>query len=287
MRRPRKPEQPLVHRLKAAAEDRHTVYLVHPGALDASVHRSLADALPDGIGLTVLDLGGVAEYWQAALTGGHADTTLDALAARLMTAVGIGSGDGPYLLAGWSFGGVVAHAMTALAAPRRRPSRLVLLDSIAPVDAYKHDDDALEPSLLLNWFAMYLGAKRGRLVPVEEEQLAGLGTEDGLKVVLEAAIAAEVLLPSTPLPGLRKLYDTYVDGLLRNNRLTLPHRPTPSPVPVVLVRADRGLVPGDRGMGWESLAPHGLDVRECPGDHYTMLLRSDAATTVASLLTEP
>lgn len=56
---------------------------------------------------------------------------------------------------------------------------------------------------------------------------------------------------------------------------------------MVLVRADRGLVPGDRGMGWESLAPHGLDVRECPGDHYTMLLRSDAATTVASLLTEP
>ncbi|WP_037868954.1 thioesterase domain-containing protein [Streptomyces sp. SPB074] len=287
MRRPGKPEQPVVHRLKAAAEDRHTVYLVHPGALDASVHRALAEALPEGTGLTVLDLGGVAEYWQAALTGGHADTTLDALASSLMTAVRVGCGDDRYLLAGWSFGGVVAHAMTALAGPGRLPSRLVLLDSIAPVDAFKHEDDALEPALLLDWFAMYLGAKRGRPLPVERERLAGLGTEDGLKVLLEAAIAAGVLLPSTPLPGLRKLYDTYVDGLLRNNRLTLPHRPTPSPVPVVLVRAARGLLPDGGAMGWESLAPHGLDVRRCPGDHYTMLSRPDAAVTVASLLTDP
>ncbi|MBY8870147.1 MULTISPECIES: thioesterase domain-containing protein [Streptomyces] len=284
MRRPRSVEQPVVHRHRTAAPGRHTVYLVHPGALDASVHRGLAEALPAGVGLTVLDLGGLPEYWQAALTGGHAATTIDALASRLLTAVQVAHIEGDYVLAGWSFGGVVAHAMAGLPARHGRPTRLVLLDSIAPVEDYKHDDDALEPSLLLGWFTMYLGAKRGRPLHLGAERLAGLGVDDGLKLVLEAAVAAEVLLPSTSLPGLRKLYDTYVDGLLRNNRLTNPHQPLPAPVPVVLVKAERSLIPEDRTLGWEPLAPHGLEVHTCPGDHYTMLTRADAASVVASLL---
>ncbi|MEV0981368.1 thioesterase domain-containing protein [Streptomyces sp. NPDC049915] len=284
MRQPRSAERPVVHRHRAAAAGSHTVYLVHPGALDVSVHRGLADALPAGVGLTVLDLGGLPEYWQAALTGGRAATTIDALASRLQTAVQVAHLEGDYVLAGWSFGGVVAHAMASLPARHGRPARLVLLDSIAPVEAYKQDDDALEPSLLLGWFSMYLGAKRGRPLDIGAERLAGLGVDDGLKLVLEAAVANEVLLPSTPLPGLRKLYDTYVDGLLRNNRLTDPHRPLPAPVPVVLVKAERSLIPGDRTLGWEPLAPHGLQVHTCPGDHYTMLTRADAAAVVASLL---
>ncbi|WP_055493852.1 thioesterase domain-containing protein [Streptomyces sp. TP-A0356] len=284
MQPPRSAERPVVHRYRVAATGRHTVYLVHPGALDASVHRGLAEALPTGVGLAVLDLGGLPEYWQAALTGGRAATTVDALASRLLTALRVAHMEGDYVLAGWSFGGVVAHAMVGLSASHRRPGRLMLLDSIAPVAAYKQDDDALEPPLLLGWFTMYLGAKRGRPLPLDAERLAGLGVDDGLKVVLEAAIAAEVLLPSTPLPGLRKLYDTYVDGLLRNNRLTNPHRPLPAPVPVVLVKAERSLIPGDRTLGWEPLAPYGLEVHSCPGDHYTMLTRPDAAAAIASLL---
>ncbi|MFD8395948.1 thioesterase domain-containing protein [Streptomyces sp. NPDC059680] len=284
MQPPRSPERSIIHRYRVADPDGHTVYLVHPGALDTSVHRGLAQALPAGVGLTVLDLSGLPEYWQAALTGGRATTTVEDLAFRLLTALHVDHICGSYVLAGWSFGGVVAHAMAGLPTSHRRPERLVLLDSIAPVEAYKQDDDVLEPSLLLGWFTMYLGAKRGRTVPLDAVRLANLGVDDGLKLVLEAAIAAEVLLPSTPLPGLRKLYDTYVDGLLRNNRLTNPYRPLPAPLPVLLAKAERSLIPQDRTMGWESLAPHGLEVHSCPGDHYTMLIRADAAAVIASLL---
>ncbi|MFI6011211.1 thioesterase domain-containing protein [Streptomyces sp. NPDC051243] len=278
MRPPREPRPPVARTFRTAEPGRRTVYMVHPGALPAQAYQGLADALPECDGLTVLDLGAVPEYAEAALTGGRAATTVPALAERLLAAMA--PVDGPYTLAGWSFGGVLAVEM----ARALRPERLVLLDSIAPTDEYKQPDDALEPALLLGWFAMYLGAKRDSAVELAPDALTGLGTEEGLPVVLDAAVAAGALLPGTPLPGLRKLYDTYVDGLLRNNRLTAPHRPEPAPVPLVLVKAERSLLPGDPTLGWPPLAPHGLTVRGCPGDHYTMIGRPDSLDVIAPLL---
>ncbi|WP_327691996.1 MULTISPECIES: alpha/beta fold hydrolase [unclassified Streptomyces] len=282
MRPPRDVRPPVARVLRAAASGGRTVHLVHPGALAASVYQGLADALPAGAGLTVLDLGSVPEYAEAALTGGRAATTVEDLSAVLLTAMG--PHEGPYTLVGWSFGGVLALSMTGQLPADQLPERLVLLDSIAPTEEYQQPDEALEPDLLLRWFAMYLGAKRGRPVPVPAGRLAGLGVDEGLTVVLDAGIAAGALLPDTPLPGLRKLYDTYVDGLLRNNRLTAPHRPAPAPLPLTLVKAEGSLIPGDPTLGWQPLAPHGLTTRTAPGDHYTMLDRPDALSVLAPLL---
>ncbi|GJF29243.1 hypothetical protein KNE206_19430 [Kitasatospora sp. NE20-6] len=283
--RPRRDAGPaLVHHLARPAAGRGTVYLVHPGALAVGVHRTLADALPDGAGLTVLDLSGLPAYGEAALTGGRAGTTVEALAERLADEHARQHDGGPWTLAGWSFGGVVAQAMVEHQPPDLRPPRLVLLDSIAPTAEYQQPDDALEPPLLLGWFAMYLGAKRGHPVDVAAEHLAGCDVADGLRLVLDAAAASGALPADTSPHGLRKLYDTYVDGLLRNNRLTAPYTPRPAGVPLVLVTADRSLVPGDPTLGWGPLAPHGLELRRSPGDHYTMLSRPDAAAVIADLV---
>ncbi|MFI7294698.1 thioesterase domain-containing protein [Streptomyces sp. NPDC050121] len=282
MRPPRETAPPVARSFRAAAPGRRTVYVVHPGALAAQVYRGLANALPEGDGLTVLDLSAVAEYAEAALTGGRAATTVEALADRLLVA--LGPTDGPYTLAGWSFGGTLALAMIHAMPADRRPERLVLLDSIAPTDEYKQPDDSLEPDLLLGWFAMYLGAKRGRPVDLPPGRLTGCGVDDGLPVVLDTAVASGALLPDTPLPGLRKLYDTYVDGLLRNNRLVAPHRAAPAPLPLVLVKAERSLVPDDPYLGWQPLAAHGLTLHSSPGDHYTMLGRADAFDVIVPLL---
>ncbi|MEV5438958.1 thioesterase domain-containing protein [Streptomyces sp. NPDC052682] len=276
---------------RTAAPGGRTVYVVHPGALPADVYRNLAEALPEGSGLTVLDLGALPAYARAAWTGGRAATTVEELAAGLLDLVGgslaeapAPSGGGGHAFAGWSFGGVLALAMTHLMPAERRPARLVLLDSIAPTEGYKQPDEALEPALLLDWFAMYLGAKRGRPVPVDAARLAGCSVDDGLPAVLDAAAASGALPPDTPLPGLRKLYETYVDGLLRNNRLTAVHHPRPAELPLVLVKAERSLVPGDPALGWGPLAPRGLAVHRCPGDHYTMLSRPDSAAVIARLV---
>jgi thioesterase domain-containing protein len=262
-----------------------SLFLIHPGALDAAVHSTLARALPQAVGLTVFDLSGVPEYADAALTGGHADTTIEALASRLLGDLTRVSDGRPYALAGWSFGGVVAQAMVAQQAAGTRPGRLVLLDSIAPTQAYQPGD--LEPSLTLRWFALYLGAKRERPVTLAQDQLAGCGHDDGLVIIKDAAVASGALRPDTPIFGLRKLYETYTDGLLRNNRLTMAYRASPASVPLVLVRAEHGLIPGDTTLGWHELAAHGLETVQSPGDHYTMLTRPDAAEVIAKQVRLP
>lgn len=274
----------VVRRLRVATGGANTVYVVHPGALDAAVHQTLAETLPDGAGLTVLDLSALPEYWQAALTGGHAATTVEELAGRLAAELTAALDDSPYSLAGWSFGGVIAQSLVEQLPADRRPRSLVLLDSIAPTDVYKPSDDELDPTLLLGWFSLYLGAKRGCAVTPDAQRLAGAGVEDGLQVVLEAAVASGALKSDTPIFGLRKLYDTYVDGLLRNNRLTAPYQAAPSSVPLVLVTAEGSLIPDDPTLGWEPLAPLGLTTHRSPGDHYTMLSRPDAAAVIAQLV---
>jgi thioesterase domain-containing protein len=272
---------PAVRRLRTAGPGGHTVYAVHPGALPVEVYHNLAGALPEGTGLTVLGLDGVAEYWEPALTGSMPDTTVEFLADRMRRELIEAHEGGPYSLMGWSFGGVVAHCM-APAMPRScAPERLVLLDSIAPTPEYKQPDDALDPPLLLSWFAMYLGAKRERHIDLPDRRLAGRTAQEGLLAVLDAAVTAGALPPDTTMPGLSKLYRTYTDGLLRNNRLTAPYQAAAAAQPVVLIKAERSLIPGDPELGWKPLTPYGLDLRFCPGDHYTVLTRPDSATVIA------
>ncbi|MBL1102119.1 thioesterase domain-containing protein [Streptomyces coffeae] len=278
---------PIVLRHRQAVPGATTVCAVHPGSLPVGVWGHLADALPQDTGLTVLDLAGVPEYFEAALSGDHADLSIASLADRL-TAAYRADREGPPqspapVFVGWSFGGVLAQAVIERLAPEERPDRLVLVDSIAPTDAYQQPDDALDVPLLLRWFAMYLGAKRSRDLSTCFDSM---GTDDlatGLELLLDAAVTSGALPPDTPPPGLRKLYDTYVEGLLRNNRLTAGHRPPVSSVPLVLIKAERSLIPQDKTLGWTELARHGLSLHAAPGDHYTTLTRPDAAEVIAEL----
>jgi hypothetical protein len=70
-------------RLRGAADGAPAVVVVHPGALAPDVYDALAHALPEDVGLGVLSLDGLPEYWEPALTGDRPATTVELLAARL------------------------------------------------------------------------------------------------------------------------------------------------------------------------------------------------------------
>ncbi|MFD7169314.1 thioesterase domain-containing protein [Streptomyces violascens] len=278
---------PIVLRHRQPAPGAATVYAVHPGALSVRVWGALADALPPSAGLAVLDLAGVPEYFGAAISKDHGDLSVASLVDRLTDAYRADRAQAPQgpapVFVGWSFGGVLAQAMTERLAPDERPAHLVLLDSIAPTEAYQQPDDSLELPMLLRWFTMYLGAKRNSAVSADSAGTDVTDTDTGLLRILDAAVAAGALPADTSLPGFRKLYDTYVEGLLRNNRLTAGHKPPVSSVPLVLVKAEGSLLPHDATLGWPELAAYGLTLHTAPGDHYTMLTRPDAADVIAEL----
>lgn len=273
MRVERRPD--LVEALFPVPSPTARVVVVHPGAVSTAEYGALAAALPQGTDTHVINLEQVPEYFQAALSKDRPRTSVAALADRCAEALReLGPTTCPWTMVGWSFGGVVGHALTALLREEELPERLVLLDSIAAVDAYAPEGDMVDPDLVMPWFAMYLGAKRGATVELPGRNLPKDG-EEAVDVVLRAAIEAGALHPQTSRPGLRKVLDAYTGGLLRNARLASDHDPAPSRVPLTLIRPARGLLDTPEPLGWASLDPD-LCVKGSGGDHYTML-RDDAA----------
>jgi len=155
------PPRPLLSALRPAAGPAgpavRPVVAVHPGALPASAWADLADRLPEDTAPYLCDLGTVTEYVTAALDPAAPVIGVRELAARCLaelTAAGLT--ERPFALVGWSFGGVVGYEIAARLDAEGRAGtlrELVVLDSIAPVAAFQRPDDALEPAMLLDWFA--------------------------------------------------------------------------------------------------------------------------------------
>jgi thioesterase domain-containing protein len=264
---------------------------VHPGALASGEWSAVAGRLPRDTAFDLLDLGNVPEFLAAALDAGAPVVPVTDLAARCLDELAAaGAVAEPFTLVGWSFGGVVAFEMAARldAAGNGAAVRdLVLLDSIAPVPAFKRTDELMEPAMLLDWFAMYLAAKRGRsltlgLTAGECRHIAA--PEDGLPHVLEAAVAQQVLPPGTELAGLRKLYAAYQGGLSRNNRSTAPYEPAPLDRALTLVKPAGSLLPAGGDLGWSGLSARPVRQVDVPGDHYTMLRDPEAVGVLSGLL---
>jgi hypothetical protein len=177
-------------------------------------------------------------------------------------------------------GGVVAHELSGRLSPTELPRRLVVMDTIAPVPDYTKDDGELSPELLLPWFAMFLGAKRGVALPLP----AG-GAPLTLDDVLTGAVSSGALPPDTSVAGLGKVYRVFTAGLRRNNLMCAGFQAGPARVPVTLIRPDGSLLDTPEPLGWRQLTDD-LAVVGCPGDHYSMFSDAVAVETVATVLRE-
>lgn len=271
---------PVSRTLRPALAGRpRSIVIVHPGALPASVYSLLADQLPADCGVHLLDLQGLPQYQQAALNGGRSDLAITGIAGSFAGLVRqlLRAGE-PYVLLGWSFGGVIAHAMTPHLAGPLAPVHLILLDSIAAVPGYQAQVEDLDDRTLLEWFCMYLGAKRG--VPVRLEESSPGGLED----VLAVMTGAGALLPGTTAAGLAKVFEVYVDGLRRNSLLTRAYHAIPSQVGATAVRARRSLLAEPGALGWDRVCPAPVPVLTAEGDHYSMLTDASTAALLATLV---
>jgi thioesterase domain-containing protein len=255
-----------------------TVVMVHPGALPASSYDALAETLAADAELLVIDLEQVQAYRAMMLSARGRDVSVAGLAGFVVNRLA-GVPTRPWLLAGWSLGGVVAYAATALLPDHHLPRHLVVLDSIAPIPEHRRHAGDFTPEVRLRWFAGYLAVKRGGRIDLAAGVLRGLDTDAGLKVVLREAIRAGLVWPDASPAGLRKVYDVYLAGLFRNVGLTAAYDAAPARVPMTLVRPYAGLLTTSGPLGWQKLAGK-LAVARCPGDHYSMLAESAAIADV-------
>jgi amino acid adenylation domain-containing protein len=173
---------------------------------------------------------------------------------------------GPYLLGGWSMGGLVAYEMARrLLAEGREVGPVVLLDTYAPGSG---EAATLSDEELLAAFAADLGLGRETLAPVFDRVLHKSREGDGIGEILEAAKGAGIVPPDLALGDLRRLFEVF-----RANARAMEEYPVqPYPGRLTVIAAEEGRRPhDDPSLGWESLSAGGLKVCKTPGDHYSAL----------------
>jgi thioesterase domain-containing protein/acyl carrier protein len=238
-------------------------FLVHPVGGDVLCYRDLARRL--GADQPVYGL-------QVPQPG--ARLSLAAMADLYLAAIRTVQPAGPYHLAGWSFGGVVAFEMARRLGPAE-VALLALLDPSTPATGTLLRE--LPPAARVELFAHDLAALAGARPPVLD--LAGLASEAALRQVLESGRANGLLPAGIELADLSEFFATFwsnVDALA-------DYVPSFYPGRVLLLQAEER--PQDEGEEpaavWGRLAAT-VDVMPVSGTHHTMLNQPQVTAALAS-----
>jgi thioesterase domain-containing protein len=193
--------------------------------------------------------------------------SVEEMAARYVEELRGAQATGPYLLGGWSMGGLVALEMARqLRARGDEIALLALLDAPAPEkDAAPSVPDELT---LMIHFALDLGVTHEALV-----ELGGrvklVNPDEQLAEVLELAKAADLVAPDVEPRVIRRLFNLFK----ANVRAMLNYRPPVWQGPLTLLVAEESEARAGDGGGarrWAEAA-RAVEVHSVPGSHFTML----------------
>jgi amino acid adenylation domain-containing protein len=214
---------------------------------------------------------------------------IELMAANYVEAVRAVKPEGPYLLGGWSTGGVVAFEIgRQLQMSGANVALVVLLDSVAPGDC---DRVAEEDAAPLASFALNLGVPM-ELLAAAPEHILRSSRDEQLEWVLDQARRSQVLPADMNIKELRRSFDLYLADI----RAVENYRPPASSIPLVLLRAENAgclnldVRDGEREElettpGWSRLTTDKLDLQRVPGDHLTMM-RAPHVAALAEILRE-
>lgn len=272
--RQRERAHPVVVRVNRGIDGERPVFLVHPTGGNVLCYRDLARRLGPARPIYALQDPG--------LEGDAGYDSVEELAARHIAHIRPLAGDGPYYLAGWSSGGVVAFEIARqLLAQRCEVGLLALIDSVA--------SDGAQPAPRTD--AELIGSI-GRLLAfaagVDAPDLAALEPSAAMARLRELAVAAGSLPPDAPPERMRRLFDVF----RRNAAAVRRYRPGPYPRRVLLLRATQPLpepvrdaAARQRGdspeLGWERVAV----VSRCdiPAHHLSIVHEPAAALVGARI----
>jgi amino acid adenylation domain-containing protein len=203
------------------------------------------------------------------------------MAQRYVDAVCAVQPEGPYRLAGWSMGGIVAYEMARqLAARGEQVDVLALIDALPPACWAGGEPGETE---MVGLFAADLARLHGLEVPPLD--LSSLAADAALTAVRDLGRQTGLLPPGVKPAELRRLFDRF-----RANRRSLGSYGTSSYAgPVSLFRAAGRMEEvgeEDPIRGWRELLNGGLRIVDLPGDHYSILREGveDLAVQLRALL---
>jgi thioesterase domain-containing protein len=187
------------------------------------------------------------------------DVSVETMAARYLEAILPVQSSGSYLLAGWSFGGLVAFEMAQqLSAQGKSVAFLGLIDTAIPALMTSAEKD--DAQLLVDLFKEDL--------TLSLENLRHLQPDDQLRYVINEAHQAHLFPPSWGWDQASRLMKVFKTNL----KATENYIPQSYQGSIHLFQAeDSELATDDPSMGWSPLALKGVEVCLVPGNHKTLL----------------
>jgi amino acid adenylation domain-containing protein len=205
--------------------------------------------------------------------GQEPQTDVEAMARDYVALVRSVQSHGPYLLGGWSMGGLIALEMARqLQAQGEEVEFLALFDTPAP-----GEEEPLDEASLLASFALNLGLSPEQLQEAADA-FSQAKTEDPLSFLLEYGKAASIIPQDMSLARLRQQFRVFNANL----SAARSYRADDLSASITLFRATERS-PADPTLGWGRLGLERLEVHDTPGDHLTMM-REPAVSVLAELI---
>lgn len=184
---------------------------------------------------------------------------------------------GPYLLAGWSTGGIFAYEMTRQLIDAGQTVDLIFIDTPTSdiLDNVDLNDDARFLYDLVNFSNWFSGAA----IRIEYAELKEMRRTDALDRILKETIASGILPASATRADLERRIDMCRHHLVA----AMNYRPLPIDQPVTMYRprqsAVLSLASGRQltdDLGWAPILGDSLEVQRVTGDHFSMLTGQNA-----------
>ncbi|WP_228002531.1 amino acid adenylation domain-containing protein [Nocardia australiensis] len=259
------------------------LFLVHPIGGNVLCYLLLARYLSPGRPVYGLQAAG-------ADSGSTPEHTIEAMARSYLAAIRRVYPDGPYHLAGWSFGGNVALEM-ARQLPEDEVASVTLLDTMAL--RRQQDRQPIAEEQLIRWFFLellwYARGNEAALVDFEPDLH---DTEELFDAVLTETIKSGILPTESSPQAVRRLYDVFH----ANYTALLEYELAPYERDITLLRATEGLPPGvdfahqavgsmfdSENNGWRQYAGRRFTQVEVPGDHLHMMTEPHVQTVAERL----
>ncbi|MGD0207573.1 MAG: amino acid adenylation domain-containing protein [Verrucomicrobiota bacterium] len=202
-------------------------------------------------------------------------TRIEDMAAWYIQALQTVQPTGPYLLGGWSMGGVVAFEMAQqLHAQGQRVSLLALLDGRIPTPDETFPEEDSEAILLVE---RYFGISFG-----PRESLAKLPKDEQLAFMLEQGKSAGLVPAELDVSQARR----FVELLRSDLRATQNYGLRLYPGRITFFKASERLAgtSPDPTLGWSEWATGGVEVHLVPGNHANLMYKPHVKVLAEKLM---
>ena len=207
-------------------------------------------------------------YAVEAITGRNTTQlpTVESMAAEYLRFIRKVAPRGPYIMAGWSFGGLVAFEVAGLCITQGEPvEKLVLLDSVA--------DSSMARRIIREDEAGMLARLLQEQFPVDEKELRIHTGQERIDYLIELGMKYGLLPSGFSVEDMRGLLHTYHVNTLAASR----YEPDSAPLQGLLIRPETVSrstlnVPDDPLQGWGNILLGGVDLKWIPGSHESMLM---------------